>query len=160
VALPGGKYTIASQIRYDLRQSRLFDTEIALAWRGKTIEPRISYRTQNSQFGFGVTLPRLSPIASWSTPGEPEQTLPAVIQDVDSVHSPSKYRRGARGTCSASAGVFVHVFRDFKRALPAAVVFALHAVPQLRFVPLFLTARKGVSLGRFPLLSGRTAAAL
>jgi hypothetical protein len=61
VALPGGKYTIASQIRYDIRQSRLFDTEIALAWRGKTIEPRISYRTQNSQFGFGVTLPSFLP---------------------------------------------------------------------------------------------------
>ncbi|MES2464033.1 MAG: hypothetical protein V4671_25965, partial [Armatimonadota bacterium] len=57
VALPGGKFTLASQIRYDLKQSRLFDTEIALAWRGKSIEPRISYRTQNSQIGFGVTLP-------------------------------------------------------------------------------------------------------
>jgi hypothetical protein len=61
VALPGGKFTLASQIRYDLKQSRLFDTEIALAWRGKSIEPRISYRTQNSQFGFGVTLPGFLP---------------------------------------------------------------------------------------------------
>jgi hypothetical protein len=61
VALPGGKYTLASQIRYDLRQSRIFDTEIAIAWRGKTIEPRFSYRTQNSQFGFGITLPGFLP---------------------------------------------------------------------------------------------------
>jgi hypothetical protein len=61
VALPGGKFTLAGQIRYDLRQSRLFDTEVAFAWRGKTIEPRLSYRTQNKQLGFGLALPGFLP---------------------------------------------------------------------------------------------------
>ncbi len=61
IGLPGGKFTLASQIRYDLTQSHIFDTEVALSWRGKAIEPRFTYRTQNSQFGFGVTLPGLLP---------------------------------------------------------------------------------------------------
>jgi hypothetical protein len=61
IALPGGKFTLASQIRYDIKQSRIFDREIAIAWRGKTIEPRLSYRTQNSQFGFGLALPGFLP---------------------------------------------------------------------------------------------------
>lgn len=61
LALPGGKFTLASQLRYDIRQGRLFDTEIAVSWRGKTMEPRLSYRTQNKQLGFGVTLPSFLP---------------------------------------------------------------------------------------------------
>ncbi|MBC8102066.1 MAG: hypothetical protein H7Z41_05710 [Cytophagales bacterium] len=61
VSLPGGKFTLATQLRYDLTRSKLFDTEIAVAWRGKAIEPRFSYRTQNSQFAFSLDFPGLLP---------------------------------------------------------------------------------------------------
>lgn len=53
---PKGKYTLALLGRYDMRQQRLFDSEIALAIRGKNLEPRISYRSLNSQLNFGVAV--------------------------------------------------------------------------------------------------------
>jgi hypothetical protein len=59
-ALLNGKYTLAALGRYDIRQHKFFDTEIAVAVRGKNIEPRFSYRTLNSQFGFGLALPGIT----------------------------------------------------------------------------------------------------
>lgn len=59
LSLPGGKWTIGSALRLDLSQGHLFDTEIAAAWRGKTIEPRFSYQTLNNQFNVGINFPSL-----------------------------------------------------------------------------------------------------
>lgn len=55
-----GKYTLALLGRYDTRQRTLFDTEFAIAIRGKNIEPRISYRRLNGQLGFNIALPGLT----------------------------------------------------------------------------------------------------
>ena len=55
-----GSATFAILGRWDLRTHQLFDTEIAIGWRGKTIEPRLSWRSQNQQVGFTINFPALA----------------------------------------------------------------------------------------------------
>lgn len=55
-----GSITVALLGRWDLRNGQLFDQELALGWRGKTIEPRLTWRKQNRQFGFTLSLPALT----------------------------------------------------------------------------------------------------
>ena len=56
----GGRYTLGLLGRYDLTQKRFFDTEIALAIKGRVVEPRISYKTLNSQIGLNIAIPGFS----------------------------------------------------------------------------------------------------
>jgi hypothetical protein len=51
------RYTLAAVGRYDIGQKRFFDFEFALAARGHNVEPRLTYRRLNQQFGISVTLP-------------------------------------------------------------------------------------------------------
>lgn len=55
-----GRYTLGLLGRYDLTQNKFFDTEIALAIKGRVLEPRFSYKTLNAQFGFTVAIPGFS----------------------------------------------------------------------------------------------------
>jgi hypothetical protein len=55
-----GSLTLALLGRWDLPRYQLFDTEVALGWRGKTVEPRLTWRSQNQQIGFTVSLPALA----------------------------------------------------------------------------------------------------
>lgn len=55
-----GSITLALLGRWDLSNGQLFDKEVALGWRGKTIEPRLTWRSQNQQVGFTVSLPALA----------------------------------------------------------------------------------------------------
>ncbi len=55
-----GRVTLAAQGRYDTSQSKFFDYEVAIAYRGQALEPRFGYRKLNQQFGFGVNLTALS----------------------------------------------------------------------------------------------------
>ncbi|WP_309709251.1 hypothetical protein [Armatimonas sp.] len=55
-----GNLTVALMGRWDLRTRQIFDQEIALGWRGKTIEPRLTWRSQNQQVGFTINLPALT----------------------------------------------------------------------------------------------------
>lgn len=58
-ALPGTSWIVGSFHRYDLTQGRAFDNEVALAFAGRMIEPRLSFRTINQQIGFTVAFPNL-----------------------------------------------------------------------------------------------------
>ena len=55
-----GSLTIALLGRWDIQSQQLFDSEVALGWRGKTIEPRLTWRRQNQQVGFTINLPALA----------------------------------------------------------------------------------------------------
>ena len=55
-----GSLTIALLGRWDIQSHQLFDSEVALGWRGKTIEPRLTWRRQNQQLGFTINLPALT----------------------------------------------------------------------------------------------------
>ncbi len=66
----GGRYTFGILGRYDLTQKRFFDTEIALAVKGRVLEPRFSYKTLNAQFGFSVAVP------GFSSPAYPPRPRP------------------------------------------------------------------------------------
>jgi hypothetical protein len=55
-----GSLTVALLGRWDLQSGQLFDREIALGWRGKTIEPRLTWRSQSQQIGFTINLPALA----------------------------------------------------------------------------------------------------
>ena len=55
-----GSLTVALLGRWDLQTHQLFDQEIALGWRGKTVEPRLTWRSQNQQVGFTINLPALT----------------------------------------------------------------------------------------------------
>jgi len=61
LALARSRFTLGTMLRYDLQQDRLFDTEFAVAWRGKAIEPRMSYQTLNNQITFGFNFPGILP---------------------------------------------------------------------------------------------------
>ena len=56
----GGRYTLGLLGRYDLSQKRFFDTEIALAIKGRVLEPRFSYKTLNAQIGLNIAIPGFS----------------------------------------------------------------------------------------------------
>lgn len=55
-----GPYLLGAVGRWDLTARKLFDSEISLSLRGKTIEPRVSWRSQNQQFSFSVVFPALT----------------------------------------------------------------------------------------------------
>ena len=55
-----GPYLLGAVGRWDLKTRTLFDSEISLSLRGKTIEPRLSWRRQNQQFSFSVVFPALT----------------------------------------------------------------------------------------------------
>ena len=56
----GSRLTLATLARYDVSQHQFFDYEFALAVRGQNIEPRLTYRRLNRQFGINFALPGLS----------------------------------------------------------------------------------------------------
>ena len=51
-----GRFTLGLLGRYDLDQKRLFDYEVALAVRGRCVEPRVSYQRLGNRINFGVSL--------------------------------------------------------------------------------------------------------
>lgn len=55
-----GSLTVALLGRWDIQNRQLFDSELAVGWRGKTIEPRLTWRRQNQQVGFTISLPALA----------------------------------------------------------------------------------------------------
>lgn len=55
-----GSMTISLLGRWDLQSGQLFDREVALGWRGKTVEPRLTWRSQSQQIGFTLKLPALT----------------------------------------------------------------------------------------------------
>jgi len=55
-----GSVITAVAVRFDLRQHRIFDREIGIGWKGRILEPRLTYRTLGSQIGFTVAVPALS----------------------------------------------------------------------------------------------------
>lgn len=58
---PRGKYTVAALGRYDFDQNQFFDFQLGLGIRGRSLEPRISYRKLGGQFNVTVALPGLIP---------------------------------------------------------------------------------------------------
>jgi hypothetical protein len=60
-ALPHGRWTIGGVIRYDMKENIVFDREIAITWRGETIQPHLSISTLNDQVSFGVNFPGFAP---------------------------------------------------------------------------------------------------
>lgn len=55
-----GPYLLGAVGRWDLKTHTLFDSEISLSRQGKTLEPRVSWRSQNQTFSFSVIFPGLS----------------------------------------------------------------------------------------------------
>jgi hypothetical protein len=54
VSLRGGRLVLGTALRFDVVERKLFDAEVAAAFRRGIVETRLSFRQLNSQFGFSI----------------------------------------------------------------------------------------------------------